>query len=596
MISRWTFVRRLATKAERQIGSIGEFPQLNDQQLLEAIENDPDIVNNKSWRRSYYHQLSQLTEALDARFKEQLDKNMHKIKSYNDRINTTIESRITVDITRDKLRFEDFYPNKVVSKAIASKLGFVTTTDFQRRLFALATGFISTVAVGEPGTGKTSSLFVHSLFLRRMNARGEGINSLLLVNSGQQAAKLEHMAQKIFSGILEQIPRQGASYKEMAQFLYRADEATEKKQINALMENPCPHVLVSTPQRLLDLLSTRGMDFLKVQSLAYIAVDDIDHMMEVSLPISKQRKTPIIQLLDYVLKLQDYNRIHNEPHPQLAFTTTSPTPSVFLDELRENTQWFDWSKFHEMGNFQDTQMAATNLVPKNVVFGCVLVRSQLSKSKKLRTDLIDMKPPLYPERMDWEYAATGEPKFLEYWKHKRSHMSKDIVDGELQVLISGVLKLFKKKKDDYPGRVLMVVSDETSVLKTQKMLEKLKRPVIVYSGQDLEDTPNSCLIVANGKSVAGIGFKNINTMMVLGLDVVRDIHRFVHLAGRFRNAAGLVSSDLYGVVDDDKYPVNKMILLAPDLATGSEERNQISRLSLRGGLVQWTPVVGIREK
>ncbi|KAG7877008.1 hypothetical protein KL935_005149 [Ogataea polymorpha] len=595
MLRRWIFARRLATKTRLPQGRIPEPPSMSDEELLEAIENDPEIVNDKKWRNSYYHQLSQLSGVLDSRFQEQLQKNLRKIESYNVRINTPIEERIRVDLTKENLTFKDFYSNVLVAKAIERSTGITTATEFQKRIFALASGYVSTVAVGEPGTGRSTALFTHGLFLRRAPARGEGINSLVLVNSGLQAAQMQKYAEKVYQSIRRVKPQSLPNIQTMAQFLYRADQQTEEQQIKDLMETPCPHVLVSTPQRLLDLLATRGMYFMKVNSLAYIGVDDIDHMMDVGAPIDDQRKTPIVKLLDYVLKLQDYRRFHNEPHPQLLFTTTPPTPRLFLDELQESTQWFDWSKFHEMGNFSRGNMADTCVVPKNVGVGCVLVRPNMSKSKKVRTNLVNMKAPNYGDRQDWEQQADGETAYVKYWKRKRSLMDKQVREGELAVLVSGLVKLLKKQKQNFQKPVLVIVSDETSVMKVQGLLTKLGKNAEVYHGQELGTAAKERLLVANVSTVEGLTFKSLDTIIVLGLDALRDTKSFVSLSGRFRNETGLIEQNQFGLVEDEKEVKNKMIILSPVLDIGEEERNHLRRLCLRGGLVKWIDVVGVSE-
>ncbi|KAG7691769.1 hypothetical protein KL933_005087 [Ogataea haglerorum] len=596
MLRRWIFARRFATKTRLPQGRTLEAPPMNDSELLEAIEKDPEIVNDRKWRSSYYHQLSQLSGVLDTRFQEKLQKNLRKIESYNVRINTPIEERIRVDLTKENLTFRDFYSNLLVAKAIENSTGITTPTEFQKRIFALASGYVSTVAVGEPGTGKSTALFTHGLFLRRAPARGEGINSLVLVNSGLQAVQMRKYAEKVYQSIRRVKPKSLPNIQTMAQFLYRADQQTEEQQIKDLMDTPCPHILVSTPQRLLDLLATRGMDFMKVNSLAYIGVDDIDHMMDTDAPVDAQRKTAIVKLLDYVLKLQDYRRFHNEPHPQLLFTTTAPTPRSFLDELQDHSQWFDWSKFHEMGSFTRGNMADTCVVPKNVGVGCVLVRPSMTKSNKVRTNLVSMKAPNYGERHDWEQQADGEAAYVEYWKRKRSLMDKPVREGELAVLVSGLVKLLKKQKQNFQKTVLVIVSDETSVFQVQGLLAKLGKNVEVFNGQEnATAAKKGKLLIANVKTVEGMTFKSLDTMVVLGLDALRDTKTFVSLCGRFRNESGLIAQDQFGLVDDEKEVKNKMIILSPVLDVGEEERNHLHRLCLRGGLVKWIDVVGVSE-
>ncbi|GME97135.1 unnamed protein product [Ambrosiozyma monospora] len=256
-------------------------------ELLEDNESDDCIRPPSTDLREKKKQLAMEKGLMKAKMtrelNEQVRENIGVIRGYDKLLKTDPLQRVKVNLddNKDIHKFGDFFVHcGPLLRTFKNYLGSDLPTEFQRKIFTLSTGQLSTIAKGESGSGRTMALIIMAMCLNRHRARGPGVSTLIIVKSNDLVLKYQQIISKVYQDLVDliktiPIPReQRFSFEnidedetilkfknihEMAQFLYRSDFATELKQQEIIAETPLPHILVSTPHRLLDLLNVFGL-------------------------------------------------------------------------------------------------------------------------------------------------------------------------------------------------------------------------------------------------------------------------------------------------------------------------------------------------
>ncbi|VEU20259.1 DEKNAAC101218 [Brettanomyces naardenensis] len=590
-----------------------------DDKLLEEIiaeddnKSSADLQGPQYWRRQYNKSLKKARKGMDQKLQERFEYSLPKVESYNESHKLAPLQRLRVNPASSRLTLSQLISDRSLRQAIISYMNSSTPSAFQRRFWSLMTGYLSTIAKGDQGSGRSTAIAVSALALKRIRNRGPGINSLIVVKSTNMVLQYERMIKDILKALPGE--HQWDNYEAVAQFQYRADDETELRQQSVLANTPEPHILVTTPQRMLDILSTRGMEFLKVNSLSAIFVDDFDSMVDGEDYLQTKKKTPVVQLLDYVVKLQDYRRQHNEPHPQIIFTVSNTCTNSLLEQVREGTEWFDWSKFAPLGTYDgDTDVPSRKGVPCNVAISSVFVDPYVGEKnqKKFKVKLYDMVPFEYGSNMsvwlDKLYRSMEGNDYL-YRKNrntKKAAMSQEVKSGSLEVLVSGFIKLAKKKdcnnlKDE---KILMVYPDEVSDKQLKDILEKSKKRVRVFDDEVDSDffvrssgEEEAQILMINASSLTGLTFKGLKNVVLLGIDTIKNVQGLVNIAGRFRDDSGLILERLFPPFSESSSSSiqNRIYLLNSKLDFEDLERNFLERTLIKAGLVNQFSSVGVIE-
>lgn len=587
---------------------------LSDQQLLaeiiEEVKSGKKMEKDmgpEHWRKQFDSSLLEVEKGLNTKLEDRFKTELPKIESYNKDNKVDVLHRMKINPEDPRLDWSSFVNNESLLKAIAAYLQSSKPTDFQKRLLSLMTGHLSTIAKGDQGSGRSTALIVSMMNLSRNPFRGEGINSLILVKTTDLVLQYKRIIGKILGN--------NHDY-DIAQFLHRSSVDEESKQQEILGDHPTPRILVATLQRLLDLLATRGMDYLKINNLSALCVDDFDFMVDEIEYLSGARKAPIVQLLDYVIKLQDYKRSHNERHLQVIFTVSNTCKDTLIEQVKSETKWFDWSRYISLGTYESsTDIPSRNSIASNVGIASVLVEPYISEKnkKKFKVKLSDMIPFDYgTELTTWLDKLYRSPRGTDYaYKKarnvKRSRMSKEVRDMALQIIVSGFLKLSKKKGCEplRNEKILMVYPDEVSGQKVMKLLTKSKKSVKLYNpAEDAtffsdEENPNQILL-ANSSVLLGITFRGLKNVVLLGMDSIKDSREFVTIAGRLRgdSSTGLLSENLFpsfGDSNKDTEIQSRIYLLNSKMDFEYMERNFLERLLIKSGLVKQFSPLGSQE-
>lgn len=595
--------------------------------------NKPLPIGPKYWKAKYRQSYRKVEKGLISPLSAYVEKNIDVIESYNKKHKKTIENRIKFNID-SLLDWNDVITNFSLRRAILRYLTRTndlkkvkpTLTFFQQRFFTLLSGYASTVAKGPSGSGKSFSLITSALTLRRSKTRGSGINSLILVKSNS----LVFQYQRIINGIVSEMNQSNKiNINHIAQFLYRDTPAAEMKQEDDLTDFQTPHILVATPQRLLDVLSSKGMDFVKINSLAYIGVDDFTSMIDEENLIETDKKIPIVKLLDYVLKLQDYRRQHNDPHPQVVLIADDSANENLISQLKQYTKWIDWKKFAPIGKFgEEEDVPYHKYVASNSAVSTVLVLPRVveeSKSGKFKVTLYDMKPFDYgstpSQWLDVLYRKSfGNSRV--YKKHRNSKWTNlpiAVKKGELEILCAGLGKLLKKEQVSNwfklnNNRGLVIHPDEINssfvvealLSKTSKKVRTfdIKNDYNIFKKDSQKDDDDFELLVINTSSLNGLSIPNLHTLFILGIDSIKTISNLASIIGRCRLNNGLTPEKEFTVFakrenkDEIFQPNSRTFILNSTLPDGTIdpiERNFLERAYLINGMIKQLPAVGVEE-
>lgn len=627
----------------RKTSSLSKFQKANENSHSTNNNNDkPLAIGPKYWKNKYRKSYKKVEQGLITPLDAYLNQKMDVVESYNKKHKQSIENRIKLDISKQN-SWEDIIHNYALRKAVVrylikiSKRGEnnINLTKFQQRFFALMSGFSSTITKGPAGCGKSFAMLVNALSIRRSKNRGTGINSLILVKSNSLVLQYE----KIVNGILAQMHRNSKDKMDrriIAQFLHRGTPDEELLQEDDLTDIQTPHVLISTPQRLLDILSSKGMDFVKINSLSYIGVDDFTSMIHEENLLETEKKPPIVTLLNYVLKLQDYRRQHNEPHPQVILVADEAATENLIEQVKKYTKWIDWDKFAPIGKFGEEEdipfykyIGDKNAVSTVLVYPKFTVTDKTenknsNKIGKFKVNLFDMHPFQYGKNPnDWmctlyrnEYGNS-----LVYKKHRNkkwSLMPSSAKQGELEILCAGLSKLLKKQNvvDWFSEnkRGLVVHSDEINSSQVVELLSKKSgkkvRILDVMHDQNIFNREitaenDTQLLVINSSALTGLTFPDLDTIFVLGIDSIKTTSHFATIVGRTRNKSGLVPESEYSVFSqgqgenlDNFNPRARTFIIQPmlpDFSLDPLDRNFFERAFIVNGLVKQLEAVGIAE-
>lgn len=595
---------------------------------------DPNYVppiGPKYWRNQFRKSYQKVEEGLTSSLEDYVKKNMDVIESYNKKHRKTVEERIKVDYNKE-LKWKDAIPNYNLRVAIARYLSNDDTksndslklTPFQKRYFALMSGYASTIAKGPCGSGKSFSLLLSALSLRRSRTRGKGINTLIIVKSNALVYQYQQQVLKI----LRFMPgNKKFNSNSIAQFLYRGTPDEELQQEDDLTDFQCPHMLVTTPQRMLDILSSRGMDFLKLNSLSFIGVDDFSFMLDETLLLETPKKAPVVKLLDYVLKLQDYRRSHNDPHPQVVLVTDDSATENIVNQVKEYTKWIDWKKFAPIGRFGEQEdIPHYKYVSSKAAVSSVMVLPRFvedAKSGKFKVSLFDMKQFEYGKTPSNWLSTLYRSSFgnsMIYKKHRNTKWSSvplDVKKGELEIICAGLGKLLKKKglTSWLPEekQALVIHADELNSNMVVDVLSKktnvkvevldIKNHINIFN-HNIDQKKDPKLFVVNSSALLGLTLKSLNTIFVLGLEAIKTEHTLSMIMGRTRPENGLIPDTEYDFFaqtnrDNKDLPRSRTFILSSMMPDGSYDpfdRNFLERSFVGNGLVKQLPIIGVEER
>lgn len=617
----------------RKTSPLAKYQQTSDSSTKKPNTVPP--IGPKYWKNKFRKSYNKVEKGLMSPLDEYVQQNIEVIQKYHKKHSRPLEKRLKVNINK-KLQWNDIVQNKTLHNAVIRYLQNqdrnlnkkVNLTSFQQRFFALMSGDASTVAKGPDGCGKSFALLLSALNCRRSQTRGSGINSLILVKSNSLVLQYQRVLKEILSrmGNKTSINRQA-----VAQFLYRGTPEQELQQDKDLADFATPHILVSTPQRLLDIISSKGMDFVKINSLSFIGVDDFTLMLDENVLLEAEKQQPVVKLLDFVTKLQEFRPQRRDPPPQIVLIVDESATEGLLLQLKEYTKWIDWKSFAPIGRFGDEEdVPFYKHVANQSNVSTVLVLPRFSQdeitpqkpgSLKFKVTLYDMKPFEYGNNPGAWLEVLYRKSFgnsLVYKKHRNSKWStipNDVKKGELEILCSGLGKLLKKKNVVEwleNRRALVIHPDELNSRQVVEMLShktgrkiKVFNPVTdsnIFKTVAKEETDDAELLVINTSSIAGLTLAGLDTIFVLGVDSIKSESQLATIMGRTRLTNGMIPEDEYTMfseksqIDKPRSRTFVITTMLPDGTVDPFDRNFLERSYIVNGLVNQLSAVGVEEK
>ncbi len=395
--------------------------------------------------------------------------------------------------------FTDIPFPKAIHQAIEYNLPeWVSPTPVQRKMLSVLMSNMSILTRSPAGTGKSSALALYALSQER-NPHG-GTTTLILV---------PHIMLGIqyYDGIRNLIKGSFLNIDDVVQILHRStpsnsDETTnssdstpsrdENEQISLLMNNPNPHIIISTPTRILDILSSSDRSLLPLYNVSTIIVDEADTLV-----------TDIPLYEAYKLK-----KDVGEPKTSSASASTNEHEKPAIILIKHLVSWRNAQQSqHQDSVFAPIKYALVSTTA-NKKIKASFQNSSLTQNRPIIN--IGFPSPLnrIPDYVDINVVdydqTTGMLKDFQFPIYSNeSKTNKNSDDNENQSLTSNNEYVFINKKD------YIFNNDELNRTKERRFLEKSIIKSIntqkdyfrgfssLYKSQGM---PRSLLIVPNGLS------------------------------------------------------------------------------------------------
>jgi len=279
----------------------------------------------------------------------------------------------------------------------------VPTAAQQNLLYSLKKENEHVLFRSETGTGKSFLLAMYALNQpRSLNEQTHPTTStLVLVPNPDLAIQYYYWITQILSSSVKD-PDKTA---KIVQTFFRTDEEDEKAQIERLARSPNPHIVISTPTRMLDMIA-RDPDSFDVSHLRSIIVDEADNVIQPPDEKSKKphHRTPGEILLDWIFE----KRKTLPSQTFMQFIATSATLTTRFSNFLTQKDWLS----PPIASY--TLVAPTKAVVPGITEQHVLMVSLVkSPNPNLIPDRIQIKPARLPYVTIHRNVRTKPPRTYE---------------------------------------------------------------------------------------------------------------------------------------------------------------------------------------
>lgn len=535
-----------------------------------ARNNDPDDIsllfdNKKNRRRKVYKRLNTIVrKELQSKFDESREKQLLSHKNLKIKYNP-----------KEVGDFSSFGVTKTLTQAVKDAFpSLETASPDQSKILAVLKSHISCFARTSPGSGSSLSGLVYAMDMRRRDIKS--VDSIILVPTTQLVKQYQRYSERLLN-----------EYKwdkrGKVQFLYRSSKEEEQTQIQNL-EAITPQTIVTTPQRLLDVISEHVDDpnYMKINCVRFIALDELDSLL---LKTSGHTK-PAEILIDYVNRLR--GTVVNNPPLQFLFID-SIDHSLRLDRLIEDKEWCVSRNFVSVGS----PPSKSDIIPRPSIPSNVLISLIVSDTKTGDKDVRLQAAVDIVEAMK-RLRANVEIEFDKGYKLYRLK-SRNGVEANLVELVRAIPRM-KLSQD----KTLCIVPEGASIPRLLETFAQNKLSAQWIDDVDLHkffDEPGEAMLLLTPSSITGVSFPGLRNIICLGVDSVSDFRTLTKIATRCRlPKTGLLRDHTVG--DKDLEPVFscKLTLMMTRKEFGMMERFALERVLLQSGLQRLTPVIGDYEE
>ncbi|VVT53437.1 uncharacterized protein SAPINGB_P003573 [Magnusiomyces paraingens] len=518
-------------------------------------------------------------EKIVQRVQGELDQDMEQAKANEDGISIKIDPK-------EAKTFEDLQIRPAIVDALKRAFPEVSRpTTVQRNMLALLNSDMSLLVKSPAGTGKTLATALYMLNTTappalRQQGENNGLSSvtnLLVVPTAALAEQYRVVFEKLIDGA-------GLEPAQVVQAVFRTDKAGEKAQEDKLREHPGPHILVGTPARLLDLLSSGARACVPLHGVYAIAVDEADTLLPVESVHSRVKQTrkvarhrpvslakpPAQLLLDHVVAWRNAWVQKTAPaFIPLKVLLESSTASSRLKAEAAKRGWISGRPMLRLGlddhggNSGNKSLQVKSQVPRDVCSYFVTYNPFLDTLENTDYDVSSILPEMTQNAFDvvgevndervkkhvQEYAALSKPqreKLLGvYAAGLVKAMKVDAQGGKLRRALVVVPEAFSisnlvqilESRYQIPGATLATVGNSSGVYSGDSSMVKDDTNTLFLDqdkGEEGKDLPQVVLVRA--RAVAGLDWPGLDRIYALGWDSLLSSKTYLSVAGRCRAA------------------------------------------------------------
>ncbi|KAA8900272.1 hypothetical protein TRICI_006234 [Trichomonascus ciferrii] len=419
----------------------------------------------------------------------------------------------------------------------------VKPTKVQKNMLAALKSDLSVVVRSAPGAGK--SLATALYVLSSMNPNEISISHLILVPS-------EHLVEQYYDTITKLLPND-AAVDDIVQRLYRADSPIEQKQLQLLQTHKSPRIVVSTPTRILDMLSSENRTLLPLQNLSCVAIDEADHLLpsekylkrsksSILSPKTSTRPPTDILMAHITAWRATHMRRQNKQLSPLRLILESSTASSYLRKLAPGNNWIQQSPIVKVG-LDEAGGIHTNRLPRDVDAYAVSYNPTTKKLRNSELPTLTVEEALLP---DSSYGVRHKQKILP----PQGERMYDSIDA-----FARVFNLEQRQ------RGILVIPPQLSAVMVREQLEnrgiraaysrlgqdgknmvyhnskgrrvELKDPQTIFSKPQREGDPE--VLIYDTQKALGLDFPGLSRVYLLTWSAVNNSSRkFLTIAGRCR--------------------------------------------------------------
>lgn len=379
---------------------------------------------------------------------------------------------------------------------------------------------------------------MHALNLSRsMNGENQPTTTVIILVPTQDLAIQYHYWIGKVLGTSVKDPRKTA---KIVQTIFRTDSEGEQTQEQLLQENPSPHIIISTPTRMLDMISQRA-ELFDIDNLKCIILDEADDLVQPPEKTNTKKPrhpTPGEILLDWVFQ----KRGVSENTEFMKLIAISATLTRQFEEFIFEKGWLGTHRVDTRTLQSRNEPYAT---PHTADQHVLLVSLNKSTNPALQPDRIQISAPRLPEVSLFHNVRVNLPR------------------GE---------NIEPAKSTDYPPNYLSIpamqrVIRETNTNKAIVLIPHgASKPDFIWACQYfgitgaqnfnfsllaasegvLEPIPTKgagpTLYVAFPKEIRGLDFKRVDIVFILGeFGTVEDYVHITGRTGRRRNVGAVIT-------------------------------------------------------
>lgn len=420
----------------------------------------------------------------------------------------------------------------------------VKPTKVQKNMLAALKSDLSVVVRSPPGAGK--SLATALYVLSSLSDDANSISHLILVPS-------EHLAEQYYETITKLLSTDTGDVNVIVQRLYRADARIENKQLELLEKHKNPRIVVSTPTRILDILSSEKRTLLPLQNLSCVAIDEADHLLPSEKYLKRSKSSilspktsarpPTDTLMSHITAWRaTHMRRQNQQLSPLKLILESSTASSYLRKLTPGTTWIQQRPIVKVG-LDEAGGIHTNRLPRDVDAYSVSYNPVTKKLRNSELPTLTVEEALLP---DSSYSLRHNQKTLP----PHGERVYDAIDA-----FARVFNLEQRQ------RGILVIPSELSAVFVREQLEtrgiraaysrlgkdgknmvyrnskgtwsELKDPQTIFSKPQHEEEPE--VLIYDTQKALGLNFPGLSRVYLLTWAAVGNSSRkFLTIAGRCR--------------------------------------------------------------